>query len=101
MDLVELAQEYIKKHFKEPFALTTPVFFRRLQDDFIEFYDPVYDRFMRMKVWDLYDYLEGYQCSNCGRYHVPGAIDMTDPKQPKHLFFSEFLDMLKREMGGA
>ena len=99
-DLIELAHEYIKKNIGEPFALLIPIFFRRLPDDFVEFYDPAEEIYMRGKVWKIYDYVEGYRCSNCGQFHVLGAIDMTDPNEPKRLSFSEFLELLEKEMRG-
>ncbi|MEM2592545.1 MAG: hypothetical protein QXI60_08170 [Thermofilaceae archaeon] len=94
-DLIELAEAYIKQNVLEPYALNVPVFFSKLQGDLAEFFDPVYDRYIRTKIWDLYDYLQSYRCGNCGGFHVPYVVDMTDPTRPRTLFFSQFLDLLK------
>lgn len=94
IELVLLAKTYIRENIIEPHVLNLPVFFRRL-DDVVEFYDPAYNRYIRMEPWDLLQYAEGYKCSNCGGYHVPYVVDMTDPARPSPMSFGELLDLLK------
>jgi hypothetical protein len=90
-----IVKEYIAKNYKEPFALTIPIFIRRNIRNGFDYYDPVERRGggagTLQKLQD--QFREFYRCGNCGGYHVPGVIDLTDPERPVKFFFWEFLDL--------
>ena len=94
-----IVREYITRNYKEPFALTIPVFIRRNSRGFFEFFDPV-EKFgggagtlQRLQT----KFREYYRCGNCGGYHVPGVIDMTDPEKPVKYLFHEFLNLTEEQ----
>jgi hypothetical protein len=88
----KLVDDWVEKNIPEPHPLNTPVFIRRVGEK-IEFFDPVEDIYRLMSLEELKQELrEGYLCE-CGSYHVPAVVDITDPTRPRWISFQQFLEV--------
>jgi hypothetical protein len=88
----QLVDEWVEKNIPDPHPLNTPVFIRRVAEK-VEFFDSVEGNYLLATLEELQRELrKGYLCE-CGSYHVPGIVDITDPARPRWISFHQFLEV--------